>query len=138
MQPNIAASKAGALSHGSNFLDRLTTESIGYTRTFHWASRVSKLLPKNDVVAGLGIEAFLFGSANYKKYPTDIDLLLIYDPRVIAIDKSIDLRRRLRAAIKKEIGLPVDILLLSKREAKETKFLSRVRAISLVFLPELR
>ena len=79
-----------------------------------------------------GIEGCLFGSAVVDDQPRDIDILLIYDPEQFSVDHSIGFRRRIRELLTNATGLLADIVLLSIREAEETRFLDQIHAVPLL------
>jgi predicted nucleotidyltransferase len=82
---------------------------------------------RNEGVAGLpGIELYLFGSVLTSERPKDVDLVIVYDPSLVDVDKAIAIRQSLRSGIHEVAGVPADILLLSTSEVEQTNFLNRI------------
>jgi predicted nucleotidyltransferase len=71
-------------------------------------------------------QVYLFGSALRTDDPADLDLLLVYDPGVIAPRDA----HRLGALVRAALGttLPVETVLLTKAEAATSRFAEREAA----------
>jgi len=95
-------------------------------------SNLKRLLQKSVVDIETGIDVYLFGSATISSSPRDIDIIIIYDISSISISSAIELRCKLRTAVKHATGRPPDILLLNVDEATESRFLLDVRALMLI------
>ena len=70
-------------------------------------------------------EMYIFGSVvSGKKFPNDIDLLLIYDEYKKDILSKIE---NIQLQVEAELSIQVDLTVLSKAEIDETCFLSRLQ-----------
>ncbi|MCD2492966.1 nucleotidyltransferase domain-containing protein [Lacrimispora sp. NSJ-141] len=86
---------------------------------------VKKIINENQHLADKFNEVYVFGSIlKNVYYPNDLDLLFIY--RVFE-DKLLDYRQALVDLIEAEIGIPVDVTMLSIEEKEETKFLDLIK-----------
>jgi predicted nucleotidyltransferase len=75
---------------------------------------------------------YLFGSYyNDPKKANDIDLLIVYDKRVLSIEDVLDERRTLRSLIKQDIGLLVDICILNQTEYEDDEMMKYIKKIEL-------
>ena len=73
------------------------------------------------VVDAVGGKLFVFGSALTHRRPQDLDLLLVYDGNRITPAEACTARSTLRAALKR-FAVPMEICLLSVREAESSNF----------------
>ncbi|MFQ9922871.1 MAG: hypothetical protein ACLRVU_05125 [Beduini sp.] len=72
---------------------------------------------------------YLFGSIlDVKSNPNDIDMLLIYSEYS---DKIINDLNFIRSFFKKIIELPIDLVVLSSVEEKDTEFLKKINSLYL-------
>jgi hypothetical protein len=78
-----------------------------------------------------GWRVFLFGSALWREAPRDLDLLCIYDPSCVAAGSAYDEIVAFASAIAASAGLPLDLTVLSEREAAQTDFICRERCVAL-------
>lgn len=69
-----------------------------------------------------GYSAFIFGSALTGKEPSDIDLLITYDSKLVSIAQALEVRQLIVAIAREQLAIPVDVSLLSLDEAAETNF----------------
>lgn len=73
--------------------------------------------------------AYLFGSVlDVNKKPNDIDILIIYSNYTDKIRKQL---QEFSEALESDIGLPVDLTILSIEEEKEVQFLKRIEFLCL-------
>lgn len=73
--------------------------------------------------------AYLFGSVlDANKKPNDIDVLIIYTDYT---DKTRKQLQEFAKALESDIGLPVDLTVLSIEEEKEVQFLKRIKFLCL-------
>jgi len=64
---------------------------------------------------------FLFGSALYSDNPDDLDILVVYEDSVTAIE-ALRFRIKLISKLKKYASIPLHVMLLSEREEREVGF----------------
>jgi hypothetical protein len=69
------------------------------------------------------VELYLFGSSLKCNSPRDIDLLLIYDKKVISTDEILYIRNNIREYFNIKVNKPIDIIILSKKEELESNFI---------------
>lgn len=74
------------------------------------------------------IEVYIFGSTLNvdKKYPNDIDLLLVYQKYSETIQ---DEKNMISSFLEKLFKLHIDITILSEKELEETKFLKKLGSL---------
>lgn len=94
-------------------------------------SIVKDWLRSESVAEQPGIKIYLFGSVLTSATPRDLDLVIIYDASQIDVAKAIVIRQKLREHIRKMVGIPTDIVLLSTGEVEQTRFLTRIEAVCL-------
>jgi len=83
-----------------------------------------------NVVGNEAVALYIFGSALRKRNPNDLDLLLVYDKRLVSEKTALSLRHRLSRSIMAELKLPVDLVLLSKFEAQQSRFVELEGAVA--------
>jgi len=66
-------------------------------------STLMNWLRSEGVAEQPGIDLYLFGSLLTSETPDDVDLVIVYDPSQIDIDKAIAIRRHLSDAIFKMV-----------------------------------
>lgn len=87
-------------------------------------NKVVEIIQRNMDLFELFESIYLFGSVlNKSAIPNDIDILLVYTGNIMEVLKCIS---DIRTIFEKEIGLPVDLTILSSREIIETDFLKRI------------
>ena len=74
-----------------------------------------------------GYKIYLFGSLLNTEECNDIDLAIIYDNKIIGIEEAIEYRKMIINCIEKEFELPIEIILLSNEENKQTEFVSNIK-----------
>lgn len=80
-----------------------------------------------------GVSIYLFGSALYNDTSsTDIDLAIVYDKSVVPIQEIISYRVYVKNKVAEELNYKSDILLLSKEEEAEAKFLSNAKHYQII------
>lgn len=79
-----------------------------------------------------GVNIYLFGSSLLSDKGNDIDLIIVYNKKYITIAKAIELRRSIENKIQACIHKPLDVLLLSTQENKQTQFVKNTRTEKLV------
>lgn len=67
---------------------------------------------------------YLFGSILDKKFPNDIDILLIYSK---FSDNLICSTNNISNELQKILNFPIDLTVLSLEELKEVKFLNKIK-----------
>jgi hypothetical protein len=93
---------------------------------------LQKLLRKRSDVEKNGIELWLFGSVLHSDNPQDIDLVLIYDKKVIPVDGALELRKHVRRICERTFNIGIDVTLLNVSEANETGFIKMTNAIKVL------
>lgn len=78
-----------------------------------------------------GANIFLFGSSRYLERPSDLDVLFVYDPIVVAPRNAYSQFRPIIDAIEEGTGLRVHPVILSKQEEEATNFMELVEPILL-------
>jgi hypothetical protein len=73
-----------------------------------------------------GSRVFLFGSACYRSHPSDIDILYIYDSKLVPPEDAYARFRPVSNEIARSVGINVHATVLSETEVKESRFLERV------------
>lgn len=86
--------------------------------------KIVELLRRNSALFSSFINVYLFGSVLSENcIPNDLDILLVYeDDATKVLDRISDIKM----IFEKEIGLTVDMTVLSKAEVIETDFLERI------------
>jgi predicted nucleotidyltransferase len=70
-------------------------------------------------------QVFLFGSSLAEPDPHDIDLLVVYDPVAMPPGEATGLRQTLVSACAEAVIRPLDVVLLTGEEARDTDFAAR-------------
>ena len=70
-----------------------------------------------------GLKLYHFGSADFSRSPRDIDLAIVYNPTSVDVNDVLAYRQRLKLDGLIELGLPLDICLLTEQEAGTNPFL---------------
>jgi predicted nucleotidyltransferase len=73
-------------------------------------------------------QVFLFGSALRDPDPHDVDLLVVYDPLELPPAEATGLRRVFVRACAEAAVHPVDVVLLTGDEARDTEFAAKENA----------
>lgn len=76
-----------------------------------------------------GLKLYLFGSGVFSRSPRDIDLAIVYNPTSVDVNDVLAYRQRLKLDGLIELGLPLDICLLTEQEAGTNPFLEDEGAI---------
>jgi hypothetical protein len=101
-----------------------------------WTTRLrddfAELRSADELVNLRAVDVFLFGSASFQETPSDLDILLVYDPRLLTPSGAIELRVELVDLLTAKYGLPVDIVLLSVQEDAQSLFSEREAAVLLL------
>ncbi len=100
-----------------------------------WTTNLLAMKSVQDAVGSESIALYIFGSALRTFQPNDLDLLLIYDRQLLSTESALSLRRRLSKSIAMELGFPADLVLLSKSEAQQSRFVEMEGAV-LVSIPQ--
>lgn len=74
-----------------------------------------------------GINVYLFGSILNAEDCNDIDLIIIYDKKLVDINTAIKIRKSIKENIELISNLDIDILLLSQEEDEEVDFTGNVK-----------
>jgi hypothetical protein len=82
-----------------------------------------------DVVGNEGVALYIFGSALQTLQPDDLDLLIVYDNRLLSVENALSFRRGLSKSITDALELPADLVLLSKCEAQQSRFVELEGAV---------
>jgi predicted nucleotidyltransferase len=90
------------------------------------AAEVRRLL-NAGAPAGI-VEVYLFGSVLTPERPHDVDVLIVWDEDVLAPRAAAELRPFLAGKLTTAVELPLHIILLSKREAAQSRFVEEERA----------
>ena len=75
-----------------------------------------------------GSRVFLFGSACHRSHPSDIDILYIYDPKLVRPEDAYARFRPVSNEIARSVGINVHATVLSVTEVEESRFLDQVEA----------
>jgi predicted nucleotidyltransferase len=78
-----------------------------------------------------GSSVYVFGSALSSAQPKDIDILVVYDPMVCSPSRAYAYHEQFLNQLAEMIELPIDITLLSKTEADETRFVESESCVPL-------
>lgn len=88
-------------------------------------NKVVELIRVNSDLFSIFHRVYLFGSVlNEKTIPNDLDILLVYEGDAMRV---LDRVSDVRMIFEKEIGLYVDLTVLSSEEIVETDFLKRIK-----------
>jgi len=90
-----------------------------------------QMIVKNSGLINKNFQLFIFGSVLTKSDPGDIDLLLIYNSQSLKISDAINIRKKLRKILQKEIQKSIDICILSEDEAVTNPFIKEENAIKI-------
>lgn len=82
-----------------------------------------------DKLREINVKVYLFGSARKSSSPRDIDLLLIYDKELITVDRILWIKNYIRNYIDSKFNKPVDIIVLSQKEEKESNFIKEENCV---------
>lgn len=74
-----------------------------------------------------GFDIYLFGSILTSDYPNDIDLLIIYNKKIIQIEQAVEYRKKISLTLSKICDIHSEILLLSNEENNELEFVKNIR-----------
>lgn len=86
--------------------------------------KIDKLIRGNPILFSAFIDVYLFGSVLSENcIPNDLDILLVYEGDVTRVLERVS---DIRIIFEKEIGLIVDMTVLSREEVIETDFLERI------------
>lgn len=77
------------------------------------------------------VSIFLFGSALYSNEPNDIDLLVIYNEKMVKIPQALNFRKNLRESIFDSFLISAHICLLSSDEIEHQCFIEQESAIEI-------
>lgn len=88
-----------------------------------WTMNLLAIKSVQDVVENEGIALYIFGSALRTLHPNDLDLLLVYDKRLVSEESALLVRHSLSKTIVEILGLQADLVLLSKFEAQQSRFI---------------
>lgn len=75
-----------------------------------------------------GTEVWAFGSMLIQDDPRDLDLIVIFPRNSCKPERAIAIRKSIRESLSHSTDKPIDITLLSDREAAETDFIKRAEA----------
>lgn len=78
-----------------------------------------------------GVDVFVFGSACYRIHPNDIDMLFIYDANLLPPQSAYSAIRPLIVDIQNKVSLSVHSVILTRREASDSRFVDEVEPIRL-------
>jgi hypothetical protein len=74
------------------------------------------------------VKIYQFGSSLHSETPNDLDILIIYGTFSLnEIDRVIFFKNKLKSDIETSLLIPVDIILLSEKEALQTHYLTRIK-----------
>ncbi len=90
-----------------------------------------QMIVKNSGLINKNLQLFVFGSVLTKSDPRDIDLLLVYNSQSLKISDVINIRKKLRKILQKEIHKSIDICILSESEAVTNPFIKEENAIKI-------
>jgi predicted nucleotidyltransferase len=74
---------------------------------------------------------YFFGSFLYSDDPSDIDILIVYDPVQCPPSRIQARTKPFRGQLSELFRLNVDVVHLTKKEAQDTDFIARERCISI-------
>lgn len=87
--------------------------------------RLTNIINKNISLFDNFKHIFLFGSiVKQGVLPNDIDILLVYTN---LDEKTVSDLKNIRQVLTQEIGMPVDLTVLSESECEETIFLNKIK-----------
>ena len=107
-------------SNSANSLVQFTTTDNDF-----WITRLQTLMKKRNL-GDPDIRIGVFGSCTRQIDVTDIDLLLVYRPKV-SLDRMEKLKSALRMAIGQTYGLATDFVTFSANKASENPFIQEER-----------
>lgn len=91
--------------------------------------KVHQVLKNEENLFNSFEKVYLFGSLlDRKRIPNDVDILLIYSTYS---DKILEDKVEISSVLEYEIGMPIDITLLSMEEDKETGFSNKIKNMCL-------
>lgn len=101
-----------------------------------WITCLQKEIKKNNKLLSLiendQIRVFLFGSAKYHKSPEDLDLLIIYNNKIFSLEEISKIKKELKQYFYGlNLGIAIDLLLLSFKEEKEVNFIRKELALKI-------
>ena len=89
--------------------------------------RITDIINKNISLFDNFKRVFLFGSiVKHGVSTNDIDILLVYTN---LDEKTVSDLKNIRQVLTQEIGIPVDLTVLSESECEEMNFLSKIKKI---------
>ena len=77
----------------------------------------------------VGIKVYAFGSILFSNTPSDVDLVVVFDPAKIGIDAMIEFRRHLCRSAGSAFETPFDVCLLTEAEVRNNRFLEEEHAV---------
>jgi predicted nucleotidyltransferase len=78
------------------------------------------------------VEVYVFGSITEHCHPRDIDLILVYNTKLISINELLQLRNKLYFALRELLDIEIDICLLSQEENTQSCFTELEEAIKIL------
>jgi predicted nucleotidyltransferase len=78
-----------------------------------------------------GTEIYVFGSCLWRKDPKDVDVLIVYDPDVCQPERAHESVADAINALKKALGRPVHLTLLTRQEEEGCAFKIDTGCVSL-------
>ena len=78
-----------------------------------------------------GARVYLFGSACYRQHPRDIDLLFVYDDRILPPEEAYGSFRPMSEYVGDQVGIHVHPTVLSVSEFEASNFLEKVEPVEL-------
>lgn len=86
--------------------------------------KIVELIRRNSVLSSAFINVYLFGSVlSGNCIPNDLDILLVYEGDATRVLERVS---DIKKILEKEIGLTMDMTVLSREEVIETDFLERI------------
>lgn len=102
-----------------------------------WTTYLQREIKQDKKILNLvykyNLTFYLFGSAKILKNPGDIDILLIYDNKTISLDHLLNLKNEITKFLSLLCSdFDFDLLILSKEEEMEIKFIKCEEAIFII------
>lgn len=98
-----------------------------------WTTYLQKKINSNKNLSFLiksdQIRIYLFGSAKYKIFPNDLDILLTYNNKVLSLVEVSIIKQELKIHL--DMLIPTDLLVLSYEEERQINFIKNELAINL-------
>jgi len=89
-------------------------------------NNILKVLENNKHIFIPFSEVYVFGSVLTTNKPNDIDILLVYQPKIILISNIKELKNNLIKTISNYTCLDIDFTTLSIQELKKSSFLTKL------------